>query len=209
MSKVTMYLSVGLCVIGLGLITTAFAADEPKPADAPKAAVEPKDDPEQEKIAKESEEAARESAKDKATPEIIVKKLAAASELLEKEGSAAFGKFKGKGSEFIFGGTYVTIHDLASSEILMHPIKYKMVGKSMVGMKDKNGKLFIVEMNKIAREKGAGWIAYYWPKPGDKEPSLKVTYVKYAKLKDGKEVVLSCGIYDVTEADAKKLTEGK
>jgi signal transduction histidine kinase len=209
MSNVKKYLMVVLCVTVVSVIATAFAADEAKPADAPKAAAEPKDDPELEKIAKESEEAAKESAKDKATSELIVKKLTAASELLEKEGDAAFSKFKGKGSEYIFGGTYITIHDLGTAEILMHPIKYKMVGKSMIGMKDKNGKLFIAEMNKLAREKGAGWISYYWPKPGDKEPSLKVTYVKYCKIKGGREVVLSCGIYDVSEQDIKKLTDGK
>jgi hypothetical protein len=30
---------------------------------------------------------------------------------------------------------------------------------------------------RIAKEEGSGWVDYWFPKPGEKEPSLKTTYV--------------------------------
>jgi signal transduction histidine kinase len=88
----------------------------------------------------------------------------------------------------------------------MHPIKYKMVGQRVTGFKDINGKLFFAEMNRIAREKGAGWVSYMWPKPGEKDPSLKVSYVKLCKV-DGVEMVVGCGVYGIPEDEVKKLTQ--
>jgi cytochrome c len=162
-------------------------------------------DPAKEKLAKESEEAAKASAKDKATPELIIKKVTEAAALLEKEGKAAFVKFQGKDSQFIFAGTCIWIHDM-EGVMQMHPIKYKMNGQRITGMKDINGKLFFAEMNRIAKEKGSGWVSYMWPKPGEKDPSLKVSYVKLCKV-DGVEMVVGCGVYGFSEDEVKKLTQ--
>lgn len=159
-----------------------------------------------EKISKESEEAAKASAETKPTVKMIIEKVDKASKLLEAEGPDAYGKFKGKDSEFIFAGTYIWIHDM-EGVMQMHPIKYKMEGKRLIGLKDANGKLFFTVMNKVAREKGSGWVSYMWPKPGDKEPSKKVSYVKLCKMSDGKEVVIGCGVYDLAEEEIKSLTE--
>jgi cytochrome c len=192
MTSIKKLLVIGL-VFGLLAVTAAVIAEDTAT------------DPEKEKIAKESEAAAAESAKTKPTPEMIIEKVGKAHKLLSEKGEEAFGKFKGKDSEFIFAGTYIWIHDM-EGVMLMHPIKYKMEGKRMIGLKDKNGKLFFTEMNKIAREKGSGWVAYWWPKPGETEPSLKVSYVKLCKMPNGKEVVIGCGVYDLTDEQVKKLT---
>lgn len=180
----------GLMVIGLCLfLTPVMAAD---------------DDAAKEQKAKESEEACAASAKDKATAEMIVKKVEEGAALVEKEGKAAFDKFKGKDSAFIFAGTYIWINDM-EGVMVMHPIKHKMEGKAMLGLKDINGKLFFVDMIKVAREKGTGWVDYMWPKPGEKDPSLKVSYVKKCKI-DGVDMVIGCGVYGITPEEAKKLT---
>lgn len=160
-------------------------------------------DSEKEKLAKESEDAAAASAKDKITAELIVQKVEKAAELLQKEGKAAFSKFKGKNSEFIFSGTYLWVHDM-SGITQMHPVKYKLEGKSTMAIKDANGKLFFAEMNKIAKEKGAGWLEYMWPKPGEKTPSRKLSYVKLCKI-DGTDMVIGCGAYGFSDEEAKKL----
>ena len=128
-------------------------------------------------LAKETEEACEATAATKPTPQMIMDKVNQACALLQKEGKAGFSKFSGKGSEFVFAGTYIWIHDMAGV-MRMHPIKYKMNGQSLVDFKDSNGKRFFTEMNKVAKEKGAGWVDYMWPKPGEKEPSQKVSYVK-------------------------------
>ena len=142
------------------------------------------------------------TAKDKATPKLIMEKVNKAAELVAKDGVAAFPKFKGNGSEFLFAGTYIWIHDI-NGVMKMHPIKYKMEGKRLLNLKDRKGKMIFVEMNKVAKENGAGWVEYVWPKPGEKAVSPKTSYVKYVKKGD-LELIIGCGVYDLTEAEVKK-----
>lgn len=155
-----------------------------------------------EELAKESEAACTASATTKPTPQGIIDKVNEAAALIEKEGKAALVKFQGKDSKFIFAGTYIWVHSFEGT-MMMHPIKYKMNGQSLLGFQDSNGKKFFVEMIDTCKANGAGWVDYMWPKPGVKEASLKVSYVKKAMC-DGKEVCVGCGVYDMTLDDVKK-----
>lgn len=143
------------------------------------------------------------TANEKVTPEIVMQKVKEAAELITAEGSASFPKFMGKGSKFIFGGTYIWVNSF-DAVMLMHPIKDKMEGKDMKSMPDSTGKFFFLEFTTVAK-KGGGWVKYYWPKPGEKNSSLKVSYVLPAKC-DGKDVVVGCGIYGIPPEEAEKLT---
>jgi hypothetical protein len=157
-------------------------------------------------LAAESEAYCATTIKERPTPpDLIIAKVNEAAALLEKEGPAAFPKFSGKGSPFIYEGTYIWIHTLAEAEMLVHPIKYKMVGNKLVGLKDTNGKRFFVVMNDLAREKGEGWVEYSWPKPGSKDPIRKVSFIKKCKMSNGVEVVIGSGIYNGADADIAKL----
>ncbi|RJP80286.1 MAG: hypothetical protein C4522_08200 [Desulfobacteraceae bacterium] len=158
-----------------------------------------------EALSAEGEAAAAASASVKATPQMIMDKVDRACGLLSKEGKSAFMKFKGKDSEFIFAGTYIWIHDM-KGVMQMHPIKHKMEGKELIGLKDVNGKRFFVEMNNVAKEKGSGWVDYMWPKPGEKSPSLKVSYIKKC-VADGTELILGCGVYDMSMAEIEKAMQ--
>jgi len=152
-------------------------------------------------LAKESEAAAAASATTKPTPKQIMEKVNKGCELLQAEGLGAIRKFQGTGSPFIFSGTYIWIHDM-QGKMVMHPIKFKLDGKSIIGLKDASGKLFFSEMNQVAKAKGAGWVSYMWPKPGEKKPSKKVSYVKLCPV-EGTELVLGCGVYDISEDEIK------
>jgi len=158
-----------------------------------------------EELAKESEQACVASASTKPTPQMIMDKVNKAAALLEKEGKAAFPKFKGKDSEFIFGGTYIWIHDI-NGQMRMHPVKYKMEGKNYIDLKDTNGKLFFTAMNEVAKTKGSGWVDYVWPKPGEQTPSVKVSYVKLVKV-EGEDLILGCGVYDMSPEEVQKLVK--
>lgn len=48
---------------------------------------------------------------------VIVATVKEACALLEAEGPAAFPKFSGRGSPFVYGGTYVWVHAIAALEI--------------------------------------------------------------------------------------------
>jgi len=64
---------------------------------------------------------------------------------------------------------------------LMHSADPELETKNIIELKDANGKAFIREFAATAK-KGSGWVDYMWPKPGEKSPSKKVSYVKGAKM---------------------------
>lgn len=154
-------------------------------------------------LAAESEAYTASTASTKVTPKMILDKIGKGCELLGKQGKAAFPKFQGKGSEFLFAGTYIWIHN-PKGKMLMHPIKHTMVGKDLLGLKDRNGKRFFAAMNQVVEEKGEGWVGYDWQKPGEKNFYPKISYIKKCKTADGDEVILGCGAFDL-EGPLKKM----
>jgi hypothetical protein len=158
-------------------------------------------------LAKESEDYCTSTIKDQPTPpEAVMGKVNEACALLEKEGRAAFPKFSGKGSAFIYDGTYITVHTLADHVCLVHPIKFKMVGQNVTAFKDAKGKRFYLVEDELAAQKGEGWVEYYWPKPGTQEAVRKITFIKKCKLPDGTEVVVCSGFYRFNDEAVSKLT---
>ena len=156
-----------------------------------------------EELAKYTEAACVASEAIRPTDEMIISKVNKACELLTREGKAAFAKFKGQNSEFIFSGTYIWINDM-TGVMRMHPIQVNLEGQQLIGWKDKKGKPIFAEFIKMVKEKGSGWIDYMWPKPGEKEPSRKISYVKLCKI-DGEEMVVGCGVYDMPDHLIDKL----
>ncbi len=142
------------------------------------------------------------------TPQLAKSKAMAAAKLIETEGEAAFAKIKDPNGEFRFadGQGYIWIQDL-NAVVLMHPIKPSLDGKDMSGFADKNGTLLFLNFSEICEEKGAGWVPYVWPKPGQEGTSPKISYVVSVKH-GGKDYVAGCGMYDVTPADIKKQFPG-
>jgi len=157
-------------------------------------------------LAKESEDFCTATIKDQPTsPETVVGKVNEACALLEKEGRAAFPKFSGKDTPFIYDGTYITVHTLADHICLVHPIKFKMVGQNITSFKDAKGKRFYLVEDELAAQKGDGWVEYYWPKPGTQDAVRKITYIKKCKLPDGVEVVVCSGFYRFDAEAISKL----
>jgi len=74
-------------------------------------------------------------------------------------------------------GNYVWINDQRPF-MIMHPTKPELEGKDLSGNRDPNGVAVFVEMARVSRERGEGLVRYMWPKPGEKEPSPKISYVK-------------------------------
>ena len=74
------------------------------------------------------------------------------------------------------GGNYVWLQTL-DNVILVHPSD-KLMGKDMGDLKDVKGNRIIADMSKIAAEQGEGMSTYWWAKPGEEEPKLKISYVR-------------------------------
>lgn len=183
---------IGKIVLGLGVAVLILS---PGLAGAQKKSVE--------ELQKESVETCKSTEKDKVTVEKIKEMVDKACLLLEKEGAAGFAKFKGKDSPFFFCGTYIWVNDM-KGVMRMHPIIPQLEGMDLLNSKDAQGKKLFVDFNRVAKEKGAGWVDYWWPKPGGPEPHRKISFVKLCKI-DGKEMVVGCGVYDLPEEVMDKL----
>ncbi len=121
-----------------------------------------------------------------------------AEERLKKDAAAVIGALR-------FGPEnkdYFWINDMTPS-MVMHPYKPKLNGKDLSGTQDPNGKKLFVEMAKICREKGEGFVDYHWPKYGADEPQPKLSYVKLFKKWNW---ILGTGVYvdDIEAAVAVK-----
>ena len=124
----------------------------------------------------------------------IVALVDKAAALTENKGKTAFPEFKKKGSDWLNGETYIFIADM-NGVILMHPANPELETKSILDLKDANGKAFMREFIETAKTKGSGWVEYMWPKPGEKSPSKKRSYIKRTKMPNGDVVLLGAGIY--------------
>jgi signal transduction histidine kinase len=45
---------------------------------------------------------------------------------------------------------------------LIYPPNPRNEGKSVLNVKDSNGKLLVQEIIQVARDKGEGWVEYHW-----------------------------------------------
>jgi methyl-accepting chemotaxis protein len=61
---------------------------------------------------------------------------------------------------------------------IMHPIKPEMNNTDQSQTADPNGKRLFSEMADVAKRQGAGFVDYFWPKPGFAKPVPKISYVK-------------------------------
>ena len=75
------------------------------------------------------------------------------------------------------GKEYFWINDY-NTVVIMHPFNKDIVGKDQSGYQDAKGVYIFREFARIGKEKGAGFVDYWWTKPNEKNPSPKISYVK-------------------------------
>ncbi len=67
------------------------------------------------------------------------------------------------------------------SFLLMHPFSEEIVGTDTTKIRDINGVNIFKEFVKTSRNKKGGFVSYFWPKPNQKIPLKKISYVKLFK----------------------------
>lgn len=118
----------------------------------------------------------------------------AAAMVADKGLDATLKAVADKNGPFVWKDTYVFALDPTTGGTLAHPMKPGLVGKDLMGLKDVNGVMIFVEFLKIGKsDSGEGWVSYMWPKPGEKKPSKKASYIYRAK---GQKVSFGAGIYE-------------
>lgn len=132
---------------------------------------------------------------EKATKEECVQKCKEAADIIKNIGlEEGLKKINDNSGSFKWKDTYVYVVNIDTGRILLHLEKAHLVGKILSGLKDVNGKLFLVEMMSLAKsEKGEGWVSYMWPKPGEREVSPKLTYIYKVP---GERAGVCAGIYE-------------
>lgn len=117
-----------------------------------------------------------------------------AATLIEAKGeAAAFGEFRKKDSEWLYGDTYLYAYDFKGN-VLLNPAFPKREGTNVAGGTDARGKPFQDEILKVAATQGSGWVSYMFPKPGQTEPSQKWAYVRKTTF-DGVPGLIAAGFY--------------
>jgi len=93
----------------------------------------------------------------------------------------AFKDFEVKEGDFFQGEIYVIVMNLDDEKLVFHPVIPKLVGKSIVKLKDTDGKTFVREMLDVAKSEGSGWVSYKWPHPQTKKIAQKHAYLLTSK----------------------------
>ena len=134
------------------------------------------------------------------TPKQVVSMTKEVVDLVGAKGKDAFPQLRS--GDFTFGETYPIICDL-KGKVLLHAVIPRYEGKSLMAMRDMNGKFIVAEIISLARDKDSGWVEIAWPKPGQKMASQKVLYFRKGKC-ENKDVLCLVGIYDVSKEDCER-----
>ncbi len=78
------------------------------------------------------------------------------------------------------GKDYFWIND-THPRMVMHPYKPQLEGKDLSAVKDPKGRKLFMDMIRVCKKKGAGFVVYCWPKYAGKKPVPKMSFVKLYK----------------------------
>lgn len=116
-----------------------------------------------------------------------------AAELLEKNGRSAFAEFRKPGTQWRSGSTYLFAYDMQLN-VLFNPAFPQREGTNPRGERDANGKAMHEEFLKVVRGAGSGWVDYMFPRPGEKRPTRKWSYVRGVVI-EGTPAIIGAGFY--------------
>src|SRR5438552_8081415 len=144
---------------------------------------------------------------DKATAREVVAKVRQAARTLSK--TRDLTPFTQNQGPWVWKDTYIFVVDCDKKLVAAHPIKPELVGQSSASLKDTKGNNVFPEDWCDAAKKPSGiWVEYWWPKPGEKDGSRKLSYGLAAR---GTPYAAGAGIYDdkATVAELSKLAGRK
>ena len=142
-----------------------------------------------------------------ATPQEVfemVLKGATVMENLGEEGLQAFNDPKG---EFAWKDTYVQVYNCEARQTVGHPnaTYLKFTPEQWWNTQDKKGTYLTRLLCEASKDPNGGGVEYWWPKPGETEPSRKITFIIQVP---GQPYQVSAGIYDdkISLEELKKMS---
>lgn len=131
------------------------------------------------------------AAADKPTAEQAREITLKAADIIARDGiDKARPQFHAEGP-FRFGEIYVNVIDL-NGTWLIYPPNPRNEGKSVLNVRDADGKLLVQDIIRTASERGEGWVEYRWLNPASNAIEQKTTFVK---LIAERQVIAYVGVY--------------
>lgn len=142
-----------------------------------------------------------------ATPQDAYDMVLKASYVLENMGKEGLEAFSHKEGEFWKGDLYITVWNCDEKRMVFH-INPKLIemGDKAWDLQGKTGVYLSRELCAAAKNPNGGWVEYWWPKPGETEPSRKITFIIQVP---GQPYQVTAGIYDETTIDQLKKQFGQ
>ena len=124
------------------------------------------------------------------TPDEAKAMVEKAVKLIQAEGKdKAFAQINDPAGPFVDRDLYVFVLNLEGTTVA-HGVNKALIGKSLVNLKDADGKPFIQEMIEMGKAGKVGWVDYKWTNPQTKKVEAKSSYL----MKVG-DVIVGVGIY--------------
>jgi cytochrome c len=114
-----------------------------------------------------------------------------AASLIQEKGLDSARTVLTADGEFKHGEVYVNVIDTAGTWRVYPPMPAGE-GRSVLDVKDANGKLIVRDIIKTASEQGEGWVEYRWMNPETKEIGPKISFVKRVP---GTDLIAYVGVY--------------
>ena len=116
-----------------------------------------------------------------ATKEEAVAMVKKAVVFMKEQGTEkAYAEFSTKGGKFHDRDLYITVLNL-DGKVLAHGQREDLIGKSLMGIKDPDGKLFVKERVELARKQPTFWQNYKFMNPATKKVEPKEMYCELLK----------------------------
>ena len=139
-------------------------------------------------------------AQEKAAAQEVIQKVQEAAKSLSQSGEAGLAQFDKRDGPWVSKDTYVFVFDCAKGTIAAHPFRADLVGQDDTELRGTKGTEFFPRLREATKIPAGVWVEYWWPKPGEKEGSRKVSY---ALTVSNTPYIVGAGIYD----DKATITE--
>jgi cytochrome c len=152
-----------------------------------------------------ADEPVRFTPKSKTPEEIILYVEKSAQLFLDKGEKEAIRLLADPDGPWVDGEWYIFVNNF-DGYIIGH-INQKLVGKTLLGLRDVKGNAFAAELQRIAKsKKGKGWSEYWWPKPNSTVAEQKVSYILRVP---GKKIFVGTGIYGMGKKDIERVLKNQ
>jgi cytochrome c len=105
----------------------------------------------------------------------LVKK--AVSYIKQNGKEKALAEFNRPQGQFVDRELYIAALDL-NGMMLAHGANARLVGKSLLDIKDVNGKAFVRTEIEVAKTKGSGWVDFEWVNPVNQKMEPRSAYLE-------------------------------